>query len=139
MTLLLLLFYYSIFYKLICTGLISVNYIDTHVGHNNEVRTQRLSKDDKHYLLSQLKAGVSTDRIIKNARELQQDNEPSKLNLITRKDLNNLARINNVDNIRHSNDMIATAMKVKEWNSDGKNYAFLFKQIGKFTVKYFWF
>lgn len=89
-------------------------------------------------MLSQLEAGVSVDRIIKNAREVQQDHEPTKLNLITKKDLNNLAKLKNIENIRHNNDMIATAIKVKEWNSDGKNYAFLFKQIGKY-LQIAWF
>lgn len=30
--------------------------------------------------------------------------------------------------------MIATAMKVEEWNKNGKNYGFLFKQIGTYNL-----
>lgn len=103
----------------------------THVGHEIEVRTQQLSKADQKYLVEQLEAGVNTDRIIKNARQ-QQSGAPSRLNLVTKNDLTNLMRRNNIEGMRHINDMVAVAMKVIEWNADGKNLCFLFKQLGNF-------
>lgn len=109
-----------------------VKYIETHVGHEMEVRAERLSKNDQEYLLEQLQAGVSHERILKNARDIKNGEEFSKLNFTTRKDLNNLAYRYNIDKVRHHNDLIATSLKVNEWNSDGKNYGFLFKQIGTY-------
>lgn len=111
-----------------------MRYIQTHVGHDAEIRTQKLSKKDQKYLVDQLRAGVSTDRIIKNARGVQQSGEHSKLNLVTKNDLSNLVRRNNIEKVRHSNDMVAVAMKVNDWNSDGKNDCFLFKQLGNLFV-----
>ncbi|CAH0545957.1 unnamed protein product, partial [Brassicogethes aeneus] len=112
-------------------GSITVRYIQTHVGHEIEVRTQRLSKNDQKYLVDQLKAGVCTERIVKNARTVKESDKLTRLNLVTRNDLSNLARRNNIEKMRHSNDMVATALKVHEWNSEGKNYVFLFKQLEK--------
>ncbi|CAH0545956.1 unnamed protein product [Brassicogethes aeneus] len=112
-------------------GSITVRYIQTHVGHEIEVRTQRLSKNDQKYLVDQLKAGVCTERIVKNARTVKESDKLTRLNLVTRNDLSNLARRNNIEKMRHSNDMVATALKVHEWNSEGKNYVFLFKQLGE--------
>ncbi|KAJ8913351.1 hypothetical protein NQ315_008741, partial [Exocentrus adspersus] len=108
-----------------------VKFIETHVGHEMDVRAQRLTQNDQNYLLQQLQAGVSSDRILKDARNLKNGEEPSKLNLITRNDLHNLAYRKNVDKTRHSNDFVAISIKVNEWNSNGKNYAFLFKQMGE--------
>ena len=55
-----------------------------------------------------------------------------RLNLITRGDLAYLIRKYNIDKKRDADDMTATALKVEEWNRDGKNHAFLFKKIGKY-------
>ncbi|KAL1497378.1 hypothetical protein ABEB36_008359 [Hypothenemus hampei] len=40
--------------------------------------------------------------------------------------------------MKHSNDMIATAMMVNEWNSHGKTIVFLFKQldVGDFALAF---
>ncbi|KAF7282967.1 hypothetical protein GWI33_001650 [Rhynchophorus ferrugineus] len=32
---------------------------------------------------------------------------------------------------RHSNDLVATSLKVAEWNKGGRNNAFLYKTIGE--------
>lgn len=101
----------------------------THVGHEEEIRTQRLSKKEQEYLVDQLKAGVTTDRILKNVR-ITKNEELSKLNLVTKNDLRNLVRRKNINEVRHCNDMVATAMRVQELNAGGKDYVFLFKQIG---------
>lgn len=82
-------------------------------------------------MVEQLEAGVNTDRIIKNARQ-QHSSGPSRLNLVTKNDLTNLMRRNNIEGMRHNNDMVAVAMKVNEWNAEGKNFCFFFKQLGNF-------
>lgn len=48
-------------------------------------------------------------------------------------------RRNNIEGMRHNNDMVAVAMKVNEWNAEGKNFCFFFKQLGNFflfNIKY---
>lgn len=116
-------------------GTVTVKHFEKHVGHDIEVRAQRLSATEQEYLCKQLLDGVCVDRILKDARNAKlKDFEPSKLNLITKNDLRNLSRRKNIEKHRHSSDMIATAMKVEEWNKNGKNYGFLFKQIGTYNL-----
>lgn len=118
-------------------GPVTIRYIITHVGHTMEVRTQRLSKSDQEYLSKQLIDGISIERIVKNARNVKtNDGEPSRLNLVSKNDLYNLHRRKNIGQLRHSNDMVATALKIEEWNANGKNYGFLFKQIGIYIFLY---
>lgn len=115
----------------------TVRYVETHVGHEMEVRTQMLSKANQDFLTQQLQDGVCIDRIVKNARSAKaSDCGISKLNLITKNDLYNLSRRRNIGKYRHSSDMIASAMKIMEWNKDEKNYGFLFKQIGMYLYVY---
>ena len=54
--------------------------------------------------------------------------------MITKRDLAYLIRKFNIDKKRHSNDMIATTLKIEEWNQQGKNHAFLFKKIGLYLT-----
>ncbi|KAF2905103.1 hypothetical protein ILUMI_01087 [Ignelater luminosus] len=45
--------------------------------------------------------------------------------------INYLTKKHNIDKRRHDNDVIAVGLKVQEWNQNGKNYAFFFKQEGE--------
>ncbi|KAF2896004.1 hypothetical protein ILUMI_10171 [Ignelater luminosus] len=38
---------------------------------------------------------------------------------------------NNIDKRRHENDVVGIGLKIQEWNQNGKNYAFFFKQEGE--------
>lgn len=116
--------------KITTDGLVQVKYIETHVGHIDELRTKRLSKTEENIIVQQLTAGVSNDRIIQDARKIQ-DNTLARINLVTRGDLAYLIRKYNIDKKRDNDDMVATALKIKEWNAQGRNDAFLFKQIGE--------
>jgi hypothetical protein len=116
--------------KISVNGTINVKFIKTHVGHEDELRTKRLSQKEQTLIVEQLQAGISNDRILENARKIR-DNQLDRLNLITRGDLRNLIRRFNIDKKRDADDMIATALKVEEWNKEGKNQGFLFKKIGK--------
>jgi uncharacterized protein (DUF433 family) len=106
-----------------------VKFIKTHVGHEDELRTKRSSQKEQTLIVEQLQAGISNDRILDNARKIR-DNQLDRLNLITRGDLRNLIRFN-IDTKRDADDMVATALKVEEWNEEEKNQGFLFKKIGK--------
>jgi uncharacterized protein (DUF433 family) len=95
-----------------------VKFIKTHVGHEDELRTKRLSQKEQTLIVEQLQAGISNDRILENARKIR-DNQLDRLNLITRGDLRNLIRF------------YIDQKKVEEWSKEGKNQGFLFKKIGK--------
>jgi hypothetical protein len=56
------------------------------------------------------------------------------MNLLSRKDVSYLFRKYNIDKRRHMDETIAVMLKLKEWNANGKNYAFLFKQLGNITT-----
>jgi hypothetical protein len=116
--------------KISVNGTINVKFIKTHVGHEDELRTKRSSQKEQTLIVEQLQAGISNDRILDNARKIR-DNQLDRLNLITRGDLRNLIRRFNIDKKRDADDMIATALKVEEWNKEGKNQGFLFKKIGE--------
>lgn len=51
-------------------------------------------------------------------------------------DLDYLVRKFNLEKRRHVDDMIATRLKIEEWNKQGTNQAFLFKEIGKCNTRY---
>lgn len=108
-----------------------VTLVETHVGHGDELKTKRLPGIEQKYIAEKLAAGVPKDRIIQDARQQVQDGKIQRKN-ITRGDLAYLTRKFNTDNKGDTDDMIATALKVAEWNKEGKNYGFLFKQIGKY-------
>ncbi|XP_063914782.1 uncharacterized protein LOC135131139 isoform X1 [Zophobas morio] len=111
-------------------GMVNVKFVETHVGHQNELRTKRLTKEDQMILVEQLHAGVTNERILQDARKIN-ENQLERKNLITRGDLEYLIRKFNVNKRRNADDMVATALKIEEWNKDGKNYAFLFKRKGE--------
>lgn len=113
-------------------GLHTVTFVETHVGHDDDLRTKRLSEFQRSVLVEKLSAGIPRERIMKDARDTLQDGKLERFNVITRADLAYLVRKYNIDKIRHDDDMVATTLKVQEWNQDGKNFAFLFKKIGKF-------
>ncbi|KAJ8915392.1 hypothetical protein NQ315_008279 [Exocentrus adspersus] len=93
-------------------GSVAINFTETHVGHTDELRTKRLTGAEQTTIVGQLTAG-------------------ERINLITRGDLAYLIRKFNIDKRRDADDMIATALKIEEWNRQGKNHAFFFKKIGE--------
>lgn len=101
----------------------------THVGHEEDTGTQHLSKLDKKEIVKKLCDGVIVERIISDARKVKSE-ELHRLNLINRKDIAYLSKKHNILQKKHENTMIAVNLKVKEWNVDGKNYCFFFKQKG---------
>ncbi|KAF2887197.1 hypothetical protein ILUMI_18976 [Ignelater luminosus] len=81
-------------------------------------------------IVNKLKIGISIDRILDDVRKVE-CNKLSRFNLASRKDINYLTKKHNIDKRRHDNDVIAVGLKVQEWNQNGKNYAFFFKQEGE--------
>ncbi|XP_050301058.1 uncharacterized protein LOC126739419 isoform X2 [Anthonomus grandis grandis] len=116
--------------KILVDGVIRVRFFETHIGHPDELRSKRLTKSEQEIIVNKLAAGISNKRIIQEARSVD-GNKLQRKNCITRGHLEYLIRKFNIDKKRDSNDMIATVLKIQEWNSDGKNHGFLFKQIGE--------
>lgn len=113
----------SYFYFL-ASGKVAVNFWKTHVGHDEEeLRSKRLSASEKSVVVEKLRAGVPAERILEDARKL---NKPTleRINLLNRNDVAYLSNKHNIENRRHNNEMIAAALKVQQWNEDGKNFAF---------------
>jgi hypothetical protein len=48
-----------------------VKFIKTHVGHEDELRTKRLSQKEQTLIIEQLQASISNDRILENARKIR--------------------------------------------------------------------
>nr|CAI5827925.1 unnamed protein product [Callosobruchus analis] len=120
--------------KLICkiydAKTVSISFWKTHAGQDKELRTSHLKKTEKDSIINKLKIGVSVDRILEDARKLK-DAELQRVNLIGRDEITYLARKHNIDKRRDSNDKVAVALKVQEWNANQKNFAFFYKQEGE--------
>ncbi|KAF2878711.1 hypothetical protein ILUMI_27463 [Ignelater luminosus] len=108
----------------------SIKFWKTHVGHDEEIRSQHLTREEKNMIVNKLKIGISIDRILDDVKKVE-CNKLSRFNLASRKDINYLTKKHNIDKRRHDNDVIAVGLKVQEWNQNGKNYAFFFKQEGE--------
>lgn len=106
-----------------------VDYVETHVGHEMEFRSQRLTTEQQHEIAEKCKAGVPPRRIIQAARKLK-GNELTRYNLTNTNDVAYIKRKFGIEKKRDPDDMVAVSMKVQEWNSSGENDAFLFKKIG---------
>ncbi|XP_044747120.1 uncharacterized protein LOC123310233 isoform X5 [Coccinella septempunctata] len=114
----------------ICNTGVDVKFVETHVGHDDLLRSKHLTKDQQEMIASKLAAGVTKERILEDARTIT-GNKLERINVLKRADLAYIIRKFNIEKRRHDDDMVATTLKVKEWNSQGKNYVFLFKQIGE--------
>lgn len=73
-----------------------MTFVETHVGHSDELRTKRLTKAEQETIVSQLTAGVTKERIIHDARKVP-NQKLERINLITRADLAYLIRKHNID------------------------------------------
>ena len=111
-------------------GTVTAKYVETHVGHEDELRSKRLSKAEQNSIVSKLTAGVSKEKIIQEARKVE-INKLQRKNMIRQSDLAYLIRRFNIDQMRNGEDMKATALKVEKWKSQGKNHAFFFKKLGR--------
>jgi hypothetical protein len=82
--------------------------------------------------VEKLKLNVPSDRILVEARKME-SSKIERINLLNRNDVNYLFHKHNIDKKRHVDELIATALKVQEWNANGKNYAFCLSNQEKFV------
>jgi hypothetical protein len=90
-----------------------VQFIKTHVGHEDELRTKRLTQKEQALIVEKLRAGISDDRILEDARKVR-ENQLERLNLIKKADLRNLKRRFNIDKKRDPDDVVAKVLKVEK-------------------------
>jgi hypothetical protein len=88
--------------------------------------------------VQKLKCGVTTDRILADARKPDKEKLERK-HLLNRKDVDYLYRKHNIGKKRDENEMVAVTLKVEEWNTNGQNFAFFFKKPGTYTTYFFYF
>ncbi|CAH0554545.1 unnamed protein product [Brassicogethes aeneus] len=82
--------------KISANGSVTANFVETHVGHIDELRTKRLSKAEQSAIVGQLKAGVSIDRVIEDSKIIKND-KLGRINLLTRADLAYIIRKFKID------------------------------------------
>ncbi|XP_050045139.1 uncharacterized protein [Dermacentor andersoni] len=73
------------------TGVVSIVYQKQHYGHDIDLGHLRLNKEEKQVIAQQLAQGLPGDTVLKNVKKTL-GRELQKIHLITRKDLNNIAR-----------------------------------------------
>lgn len=73
-------------------GTVEIVYCETHVGHANELSRIPLSKADKQYFAQKIAIKITFDDILDTARKSRQTNKLTRKDLVTRKDLHNIAR-----------------------------------------------
>ncbi|KAI4454333.1 hypothetical protein MML48_9g00007700 [Holotrichia oblita] len=109
-------------------GQVNVMFWKTHVGHDeNYLRAKHLPTTEKDMVVEKLKSGVPTDRILEDARKLKTQ-KLERINLLNKHDVTYLVNKYNIEKRRDNNEMVAAALKVQEWNTGGKQFAFFFKQ-----------
>lgn len=73
------------------TGVVSLVYQKHHYGHDIDLGHLRLNKEEKQVIAQQLAQGLPVDTVLKNVKK-SLGRELQKIHLISRKDLNNIAR-----------------------------------------------
>lgn len=108
-----------------------VNFIDTHVGHQNDIGHMRLSDEEKKTIASKIAAKIPLPEILNEIRESTLNTDFNRVHLLTNKDLNNIIQKYNLqsDAVRHKNDLISVKSWVQEMK-DKTNSILYFKNQG---------
>uniref|UniRef100_A0A131YPJ6 C2H2-type domain-containing protein n=1 Tax=Rhipicephalus appendiculatus TaxID=34631 RepID=A0A131YPJ6_RHIAP len=73
------------------TGVVTLVYQKKHYGHDIDLGHLRLSKEERQAIAQQLAQGIPVETVLKNVKKTL-GRELQKIHLITRRDLNNIAR-----------------------------------------------
>lgn len=73
----------------------------THVGHNRELRAEHLSNREPEEIARKLQSGVSTNRILMDARVVK-CNQLERINLLNKDDLKHIKKKFNIEKRRNS-------------------------------------
>ncbi|XP_076275530.1 uncharacterized protein LOC143206739 [Rhynchophorus ferrugineus] len=111
-----------------------VEFIKTHVGHENSLANLFLSKTDREIIAAKLTAKVSKDTILNEIRENKDSDSLERLHLLTRKDLYNIEKSNSkfsqLPKVKQEYDTSSGDLTNKE-----KNYRDNFVKLEQITVK----
>lgn len=77
---------------------ISVMFLKTHVGHENELRHKRLTAVERNIIANQLKLKKPHEEILKDVRDSISNCELQRIHLLNKKDINNIERSFNLGN-----------------------------------------
>ncbi|XP_076266801.1 uncharacterized protein LOC143200259 isoform X2 [Rhynchophorus ferrugineus] len=122
--------------KIAVTGEVSVEFVETHVGHEDHVRYKRLTKAEETKIRDQLIAGVTIDEILQDAK-IVNDNTLRRINLLTRQTLKRIIRTYNINNQKQSSDLVATSLKVEVCNKGDENNTHLKHNNDSIDEKYY--
>lgn len=81
--------------NILIVGEITVKFWKSHVGHEEEIRSQHLSKLEKTEIVKKLCSGVTVDRIMSDARKLKSE-KIQRINMLNRNDVSYLIKKHNV-------------------------------------------
>ncbi|VEN59296.1 unnamed protein product [Callosobruchus maculatus] len=90
--------------------------VETHVGHDLEIRHLRLNKEEREYLARKIAANIPFDDILEEISSSISDAKLKRLHILNKKDLYNIAASFNLcpNTVRCSNDI----MSMDSWISD---------------------
>lgn len=97
-------------------GNINVNYVSTHIGHKNEWKYIRLTKNEKKMIALQLENKRPHLDILQSIRNSLSNHELERIHLTNRKDIENIEKSFNLqdDSMKHPYDPVSVMAWVSE-------------------------
>ncbi|KAF7268060.1 hypothetical protein GWI33_018758 [Rhynchophorus ferrugineus] len=102
-------------------GSVTVHYWKTHAGHEKDLRCFHLTTLEKNVIVEKLKSGVTADEIVNDATKIETE-RIGRLNLVNKKEISYLIKKHNIDRNKNPNEIIATHLRVNEWNMNRKQH-----------------
>lgn len=103
------------------SGRVNVNFIETHIGHDNVLRHVNISKNEKIEIANKIASKIPLTSILDDVRDSLTNNELERIHILTRKDLNNISQCFNLnlEGIRHKNEVVNIESWVEEYRDSG--------------------
>ena len=114
------------------TNNVTVEYNSTHYNHATQLGHLHIDKTTRMMIASKLNQGVTSQRILDDIRDTQDNTNMSRKRLVCRKDISNIKRQFNIEGVqRHTNDLISVTSWVEEMEMLEYNPILFFKQQGQ--------
>jgi len=106
-----------------------VKFIETHLGHSNDLGHLFLSFSEKHELATKIAAKIPFDAILNDVRDSITDSNLHRIHLLTRIDLFNIEALFNLcsDSVRHPNDCLSVEAWVNKQHSEEEMCVLFYK------------
>lgn len=108
---------------------IDVSYIETHIGHELELRHLQLTREENNYLAMKIAAKIPFDIILDDIRQTISSEELKRIHLITKKDLFNIQQSFNLPSVLPETKDLESTNEMEEPSKsplivieDGKRY-----------------